>query len=466
MQSDKNKIGNTPLLVLAIPILIEMAMAYTVPIVDVYLLSKVSNDSVAAVSAVMPILLLGMSLIGAFQVAGVGVCSKLIGANDFSGLAKAQTYFALLMFIVGLFLSVGYFFSAEFIVEVLNINVNLAAEATGYYRIWGGSILLFSVYMCFCILLIVRGKMKYIIISGVVLNVVNVVLGYALIGGNWGFSPHFAAGAAIASAIAWFVADVVIIFFAITRCDIKFTLGSGAPGLKQSLKPFFSVALPGVVEPLSYQAAQAVIVAFMLSMDDLSLTARAYLMNFFLITNIWNIAMANAIQTKVANSIGANLPKQAERDVRTALFIGVGGSFLISASIALFGQQVMSIYTQDQIVVEMVVGLMWLSVLVEVGRSLNLVMGGVLKVSGSALFFAYTGVLGTWCVGVGLGYGLSVSMGLGLLGIWLALALDENLRGLAGVLRWKSGTWKKNMDASISTGEQITLTTQKADGFV
>lgn len=466
MTHDKNKIGNTPLLVLAIPILIEMVMAYTVPIVDVYFLSKASNDSVAAVSAVMPILLLGMSLIGAFQVAGVGICSRLIGAGDFSGLSKSQTYFSLLMLIVGVVLSIFYFYSAELVVSFISVNERLTSEAVAYYRIWGGSILLFSVYMCFCILLIVRGKMKYIIISGVALNIVNVVLGYALIGGNLGFSPQYAAGAGIASAIAWFVADVVIIFCALTRCDIKFTLGAGRGDAAQSLKPVFGVALPGLVEPLSYQAAQTAIVVFLAGMNDLSLTARAYLMNFFLITNIWNIAMANAIQTKVANSIGANLPDQAERDVNTALKIGVGGAFLMAVSFAFFGPQVMGIYTQDKSLIEMVVGLMWISVLIEVGRSINIIMGGVLKVSGSAMFFAYTGVLGTWCVGVGLGYGLSVSLGLGLLGIWVALVIDENLRGAANVLRWKSGTWKKRGAVPSADVAAEDFTAKKAEGFV
>lgn len=465
MEKNENKIRNTPLLVLAIPILIEMLMAYMVPLFDIYFLSGVSNESIAGVSAVMPILLLGMSLVGAFQVAGVSVCSKLIGANNISELAKVQTYFIILMFSVGIILSLVYVFSSSYVAGFLKLEKGIASEAVNYYQIWGGCIFLFAVYIAFCILLIVRGRMKYIIISGALMNIVNIALGYALIGGNWGIEARYAEGAAIASAIAWLVADIAIIYCALRFCEIKFTLGFARVDAHESLKPLFKIAIPGLIEPLSYQFAQMVIVMFVVTMSDLSLVARAYLMNFFLITSIWNIAMANAIQTKVANSIGSNLPDQAERDVKTALRIGIGGSLLIAGGIALFGRQVMGIYTEDQQVVDIVLGLLWVSVLIEVGRSMNIIMGGVLRASGSPAFVAYTGVICTWGLGVGLGYSLAFGFGIGFLGVWLAMLVDENVRGIVGLLRWKRGGWRKSISISQKEISSVTYTTS-ADGVV
>ena len=44
-------------------------------------------------------------------------------------------------------------------------------------------------------------------------------------------------------------------------------------------------------------------------------------------------------------------------------------------------------------------------------------------------------VLGAWFLGVWLG--------LGLVGVWVAMAADEWLRGIVMLRRWRSGVWRR-----------------------
>ena len=44
--------------------------------------------------------------------------------------------------------------------------------------------------------------------------------------------------------------------------------------------------------------------------------------------------------------------------------------------------------------------------------------------------------LGAWFFGLHLGWGL--------VGVWLAMCLDECLRALVFIYRWKSEGWRKN----------------------
>jgi len=44
-------------------------------------------------------------------------------------------------------------------------------------------------------------------------------------------------------------------------------------------------------------------------------------------------------------------------------------------------------------------------------------------------------VLGAWFLGVWLG--------LGLVGVWVAMAADEWLRGIVMLRRWRSGAWRR-----------------------
>jgi len=48
-----------------------------------------------------------------------------------------------------------------------------------------------------------------------------------------------------------------------------------------------------------------------------------------------------------------------------------------------------------------------------------------------------------WCLGVGGAWLLGVQLGLGLVGVWIAMASDEWLRGVAMLLRWRSGVWRR-----------------------
>ena len=54
------------------------------------------------------------------------------------------------------------------------------------------------------------------------------------------------------------------------------------------------------------------------------------------------------------------------------------------------------------------------------------------------------GLIFQWVIGVGLAYILGVYMGLGLVGIWIAYAVDECIRALIFLRRFKKGRWKYN----------------------
>ncbi|MNP83904.1 MATE family multidrug exporter [compost metagenome] len=53
------------------------------------------------------------------------------------------------------------------------------------------------------------------------------------------------------------------------------------------------------------------------------------------------------------------------------------------------------------------------------------------------------GVLSMWGVSVPLAYFLGVHLGFGLIGVWIAFTVDEWLRGLIMLLRWRSRAWEK-----------------------
>ena len=63
---------------------------------------------------------------------------------------------------------------------------------------------------------------------------------------------------------------------------------------------------------------------------------------------------------------------------------------------------------------------------------------------------------------MGLSYVIGIPLGYGLIGMWVGFALDENVRGIILLRRWRSGKWRNKgfvKDGVIpvpNTGKRVT----------
>ena len=124
---------------------------------------------------------------------------------------------------------------------------------------------------------------------------------------------------------------------------------------------------------------------------------------------------------------------------RLTLFTIAGGAlgFVVLIALSMFGIGAL-----------LQTSLLWLTVLLEPGRTFNLVVINALRATGDARFPVAAGALsmivvlagGSWWLGVHLGYGLA--------GVWIAYAADEWLRGLTMAARWYRHGWVRHARAT------------------
>ena len=85
--------------------------------------------------------------------------------------------------------------------------------------------------------------------------------------------------------------------------------------------------------------------------------------------------------------------------------------------------------------------LLWWTVLLEPGRTFNLVVINALRAAGDARYPVLAGAASMVVVLAGGSWLLGVELGLGLVGVWIAYAADEWLRGLLMWRRWARLQW-------------------------
>ena len=116
------------------------------------------------------------------------------------------------------------------------------------------------------------------------------------------------------------------------------------------------------------------------------------------------------------------------------LILASANCFLSPWSLKLFGA------TPDVIVIARQV--MMVGIIMELGRTSNLIVIGSLKAAGDYIFPVVIGMLSMWVIGISVGYISGVLLGLGAAGVFMGTMADEFLRGIIVIIRWIKGSWR------------------------
>jgi putative MATE family efflux protein len=207
------------------------------------------------------------------------------------------------------------------------------------------------------------------------------------------------------------------------------------------LAPMLHIGLPGAAENVAWRIVFIVTVSFAAGLGEKSLATHGYTIQVQSFILLFALATGFASEILVGHMIGAGDLHGANRLVRRSLRIGVMVSTGLALAAALAGPWLMRHFTSDAQIVQAAATLLWLAVLVEPGRVLNIVHVNALRATGDARFPVAAGVVSMVLVMGGGAWLLGVHFGLGLPGLWIAYAADEWLRGLAMAARWKRRGW-------------------------
>lgn len=113
----------------------------------------------------------------------------------------------------------------------------------------------------------------------------------------------------------------------------------------------------------------------------------------------------------------------------------------LSVAIATAGHWILSLLTDNPEIISIGATLLWLDVLVETGRPINIFATNALRATGDVNYPFYVGLIVMWSLQVAGGYLTGIYFGLGIYALWLMIASDEITRGIIFTRRWWSMKW-------------------------
>lgn len=432
-------------LLLAIPMMLEMAMESVFALVDLYFVGHLQNSShaIQTVGLTESVLTIIYSLAIGMSMAATAVVARRIGEKNPEAAAKAGVQAIIVAVAVNLIISIVGFIYASDILLLMGASAETAEQGTPFARIMmGGSVI---IVLLFLINGIFRGAgnaaiaMKSLWIA----NIANIILCPILING-FGPIPAFGlTGAAIATTIGRGIGVCYQVYHLVSgKSLLKIHLSYFKPHFEQ-IKALLKIATPGIFQFI-IASCSWIFLAQLVATTGGDHGSAGYqtalrLMMFFMLP-AWG--MSNSAATLVGQNLGAKQLDRAEQSVmKTAKYIVI---YMISVMLFTFigGYYFISFFTNDKQVQEVALQALQIMCLGYIFYGIGMVLISTFNGAGDTWTPTWVNFFGFWLFQIPLAFLLAKHFNMGPTGVFIAIPVAETGIAIAGYILFKKGRWK------------------------
>lgn len=262
-------------------------------------------------------------------------------------------------------------------------------------------------------------------------------LNYAFILGAWGFPKWGLLGVVLSTVICRLLAVLVLLFMflhAFERPIRPRDLNRFDRGLFSEV---MRIGWPLGINMSCWVFSQLAIYAYIAMIGTTELAARSYMNTLESFCFMLGYSIALALQIQIAHLFGAGRMQEAYRTAYRALGIGLGIVIVNAAVIYAIGKPVLGLFTEDEAILAFGVSLMGLNILLQPGKMLNMAIQYALNAVGDTRITMWISLGSLSVIATGVSYWFGIGLGWGLTGIYVAMILDEYIRGALSLMRWR-----------------------------
>ncbi|MCX2574233.1 MATE family efflux transporter [Pedobacter sandarakinus] len=434
------------IILLAIPMMLEMAMESVFALVDLYFVGHLQNSSYAiqTVGLTESVLTIIYSLAIGLSMAATAVVARRIGEKNPEAAAKAGMQTIVIAVAINMLISIPGLIYARDILLLMGASTETAEHGTAFVRIMmGGSII---IVLLFLINGIFRGAGNAAIAmrSLWIANITNIILCPIFING-FGPIPAFGlTGAAIATTIGRGLGVIYQVYNLFNgKNALKISVSQFIPDLEQ-IRAIIKIAAPAIFQFVIASCSWvflAELVATTGGEDGSAGYQTALRLMMFFMLPAWGLS--NAAATLVGQNLGAGFIDRAEQSVFQTLKYIVIFMAIVCTVFLTSGHLFASFFTTDSKVIEVA------------GRALKILSVGFV-IYGAAMVFisAFNGagdtwtptkinIFAFWLFQIPLAYLLAKYFEMGPTGVFIAIPTAEAGIAIAAFILFKKGKWKK-----------------------
>jgi putative MATE family efflux protein len=425
---------------LAWPIFVENFLAKAIGMVNIYLLSRYNNEAVAAIGISNQLLFI-INILFIFVTLGTAVVvSQNIGAGKYAHAVSASSIAIILNLVIGITVGVIVFLFHRTFLTMMGLTGQVLEYASIYFRILGG--LCFLQGLNFSLGTIMRnyGQARTPMMVFLGMNVLNLIGNTIIILRPFGLPDFGIGGVASWTIFSHFVGAVVMVMSAL-RYKISFRLEKPFPfaGIREILR----IGVPGAGDIFAFSIMLLFLTSFVASLGTTAMTSYTYAMNLIALVQLLGYSVGQSSQILVGRLIGAKNFDEAYklgfRSLRIAMILNLS----CMAALMIFQRPILHVLGANEEIMSILFWCFLIDLGIEIGRPFNLVIGNCVRGAGDVKWTIIVSTSSILFVCIPLGYLFTHVFSFGVAGAFMALLIDEWLRGQLITWRWRSRKWEK-----------------------
>ncbi len=434
---------------IAWPVLIELLLSSLFGMVDMMMLGNMSDNALAAASVTavgltnQP-LLIGLSFIQALNVGATAMIARYVGSHQYEKIEPTLKHVLILsLFLIAIPLSIMGIFYTDSILKLMGAKTDALNAGRSYFKIIMIGFIFQAFNMSVTAALRGIGQTKIPMVINLSVNLLNVVGNFLLIYGYFGFPEMRVTGAAISTAFSNIVASILLLGYVV----------SGKSLVKLNFKHKFrfdriicfnlvKIGVPASLEQLVLRVGVLIFVRIVADLGTVIYATHQIALSILGLSFQPGQAFGIAASALIGKSLGANQLPQAEKYAKETRRFGTYISTFMAVIFFFFGSFLVSLYTNDQEIIDNASLVLKIIALVQPFQSSQLILAGGLRGAGDTVWPLIATLAGVFVFRVSLAFLLVIILDMGLVGAWIAIFVDQFIRWFFVYLRFRTGKWK------------------------
>lgn len=436
---------------LAWPTIVEQIMQTAVQYIDTAMVGSLGTQATAAVGATSTVGWLLFSSISACSIGFLSFIAKACGANDKPAAQKAVSQAVLVTLILGTVFTIFPVALSGMVPVWMQVDENIRELASTYFLILYLPMLPRTASTIFGTVLRAAGDTKTPMKSGVLVNIINIVLNFLLIyptrtisifslnltlpGAGWGV-----VGAAVASAIAFTVGGIQITV-ALWKHPMVSPRGMSLKPDMTILKPCLKIAVPNMLQRFGSSLGYVAFAAMINSVGEVATAAHTIANTVESAFYIPGYGMQTAAATLAGNAYGAQDNKRMKK--LAAMFIPIEIFLMILSGGALFlsAPTLMRLFSSSDAVITLGATVLRMVAVSEPFYGFSIIIEGLMMGVGKTKEPFVFNIIGMWLVRVGGTFLCTQFLGMGLIAAWACMIAHNLLVFVLYLITYIRGSW-------------------------
>ncbi len=442
MDYTQGSIGRA-ILLLAVPMMLEMAMESTFAVVDIFFVSSLGASAVATVGLTESVLTLVYAVAIGLSMGTTALVARRIGEKNPREAADAAVQAIILALVASIPFALAGIFFAKDILRLMGADA-WALEHGYRFTAWilGSNAV---IILIFVINAVFRGAGDAAMAMRVLwlANGVNLVLDPALIFG-WGPFPALGVqGAAVATSIGRGLGVVMQLYVLFRGAKHIRVLPAQVRIHREVMTRLVRTSLGGIGQFIIAMSSWIGLVRIVSVFGSQALAGYTIAVRIFIFTLMPSWGLSGAAATLVGQNLGARQPERAERSVWLTGYVNM--AFLAAVSLVyIFGNELLiRIFTSEPAVVAAGAQCLRIVAYGYVAYAWGMVMLQAFNGAGDTLTPTKINFFCFWLLEIPLAYVLALKLGGNAAGVYWSILVAETVAGVVGIVMFRRGKWKQ-----------------------